>query len=75
MSHVVLVEFWLTSSSPAEALPVPLTALSATRDFDGCAQVDVPAGNDVPTYLLVVECGRSRTRPAHVTDAGLAKAR
>jgi hypothetical protein len=48
VSHVVLVEFWLTSSSLAEALPVLLNALSATRDFDGCTQVDVPAGDDAP---------------------------
>jgi hypothetical protein len=75
VSHVVLVEFWLTSPSLAEALPVLLNALSATRDFDGCTQVDVPAGYDVPTHLLVVECGRSRSRPSHITDGGLAKAR
>jgi quinol monooxygenase YgiN len=55
VSHVVFVEFWLKSSSLNEALPVLHDALTDTRAFDGCVQVDVLAENDDPTHLIVVE--------------------
>ena len=71
MSHVVLVEFWLTSSSLAEALL--LNALSYTG-FRWLHPGRCTRRKRRPTHLLVVECGRSRSRPPHITDDGLAKA-
>jgi quinol monooxygenase YgiN len=55
VSHAAFVEFWLKSLSLNEALPAVHDALTDTRSFEGCIQVDVFVDNAAPTHLIVIE--------------------